>query len=173
MSTMEYTIHTHGQSSALCLVIFRYFLTAQQRGTVRLVRNGLTSTSYSSGRVQVYMNSWGYICDDLDFDIIGANVICHQLGYSGALSHSKSSLDSWVLNYTVVCTLCKLVMCWVSIMRYSVSYRYGVDSSYNFVMADVDCSNSDYLVILQCHYSSYTGSCVRNRDEVSVICRES
>ena len=109
-STMKYTIHTHGQSSALCLVIFSYFLTAQQRGTVRLVRNRLTSTSYSSGRVQVYINSWGYICD-FHFATTEADVICHQLGYSGALSHSKSSLDLWVFKYTAVCTLCKLVMC--------------------------------------------------------------
>ena len=70
-----------------------YFLTGQRRGTVRLVRNGLTSTSYSSGRVQIYMNNWGYICDNLDFASTEADVICHQLGYSGALSYSRSSLD--------------------------------------------------------------------------------
>ena len=58
-------------------------------------------------------------------------------------------------------------------MRYSVFYRYGVDSSYNFVMSEVDCSTSNYLVILQCSHSSFTGSCERNRDEVSVVCCES
>ena len=70
-----------------------YFLIGQQRGTVRLVRNGVTSTSYSSGRVQVYMYDWGYICDDEDFTTTEADVICHQLGYSGALSHSRSAVD--------------------------------------------------------------------------------
>ena len=59
-----------------------------------MVRNGITSTSYSSGRVQVYMGDWGYICDDVDFTTAEADVICHQLGYSGALSYSRSAVDS-------------------------------------------------------------------------------
>ena len=74
-----------------------HFPTGQRRGTVRLVRNGLTSTSYSSGRVQIYMSSWGYICDDVWFQPFAnteADVICHQLGYSGALNYSRSALDS-------------------------------------------------------------------------------
>ena len=70
------------------------FLTGQQRGTVRLVRNGLTSTSYTSGRVQIYMSSWGYICDNIYFTNSEADVICHQLGYSGALNYSRSAEDS-------------------------------------------------------------------------------
>ena len=48
-----------------------------------------------------------------------------------------------------------------------------MDSSYNFLMSHVDCSTSNYLVILQCSYSFFTGSCERNRDEVSVTCCES
>ena len=48
-----------------------------------------------------------------------------------------------------------------------------MDSSYNFVMSEVDCSTSNYLVILQCSYFSFTGSCEQNREEVSVVCCES
>ena len=58
-------------------------------------------------------------------------------------------------------------------MRYCVSYRYGVSSGYSFLMSDVSCSTSNYLVILQCSHSSSTGTCERNRDEVSVACCES
>ena len=64
-----------------------------RRGTVRLRRNGTDSPSYSSGRVQIYLTSWGHICDDLDFAFTEANVICHQQGYTGAVSYSRASLD--------------------------------------------------------------------------------
>ena len=66
-------------------------------GPIRLLRPGGSSTSYTSGRVLVYYNStWGNICDD-QFENFGsneANVICHQLGYTGASSWSKSRDDS-------------------------------------------------------------------------------
>ena len=50
-----------------------------------------------------------------------------------------------------------------------------MDSSYNFLMSEVNCSTSitTYLVILQCgHSSHFIESCVQNRDEVSVVCCE-
>ena len=143
-----------------------------------MVRNvSLISTSHSSGRVQVYTYSWGYICDDFRFDTYEADVICHQLGYSGASSYSRSAMDTWVFKYTLAMSTHKLTLVIYvlrfSIMRYFVSYRFGVDNDYDFLMSEVSCSTSDYLVILQCSYSSITESCERNRDEVSVFCCES
>ena len=141
-----------------------------------MVRNvSLTSTSYSSGRVQVYIdNNWGYICDDFRFDTYEADVICHQLGYSGASSYSRSAMDTWVFKYTFCVNITHFgYVLRFSIMRYFVSYRFEVDSDYNFLMSEVYCSTSDYLVILQCSYSSITESCERNGDEVSVFCCES
>ena len=55
----------------------------------------------------------------------------------------------------------------------NVLYRYGVDSSYSFLMSEVECFTSGFLVILQCSYSPSTESCERNSDELSVICCES
>ena len=75
--------------------------TIPRRGTVRLVRNGITSNTYSSGRVQIYINSrWGQICDDFQFSITEAAVICHQLGFSGASSFSRAAVDTLVDTYS-------------------------------------------------------------------------
>ena len=71
--------------------------TIPRRGTVRLVRDNITSTTHSSGRVQIYINSrWGQICDDFQFSITEAAVICHQLGFSGASSLSRAAVDTLV-----------------------------------------------------------------------------
>lgn len=63
-------------------------------GPIQLWRNSFTSLSYTAGRVQIYFeNIWGNICDDVDFGIEEANVICHQLGFSGASSQSRAGDD--------------------------------------------------------------------------------
>ena len=76
-------------------VFYLYFLVST--GTVRLYRNGVadTSQSWSSGIVQIYYdNEWGNICDDYSFGSDEADVICHQLGYTGASSYSNTVYTS-------------------------------------------------------------------------------
>ena len=61
-------------------------------GAIRLVRNG--TSSYTSGVVQVWLNGqWGNICYDDAFDYDEADVVCHQLGWSGASSYTSSQYD--------------------------------------------------------------------------------
>ena len=77
------------------LLPFTFWLyTGQGIGTVRLSRSGKISSSYSSGRVQIYYNNqWGNICYDDQYGYIESRVICHQLGYTGAISQSRQSSD--------------------------------------------------------------------------------
>ena len=64
-------------------------------GPIRLWRNGATLSSYTFGRVQlVYNRQWGNICYGVSFGITEATVICHQLGYTGASSQSRASIDT-------------------------------------------------------------------------------
>ena len=56
--------------------------TAQLSGDLRLVRNGLSSSSYTSGRLEVYYSGqWGTVCNDL-WDSSNTRVACRQLGLS-------------------------------------------------------------------------------------------
>lgn len=68
------------------------------QGTVVLWRNGLASPAYTSGRVQVYgTNAWGNICSRSTsmamFSLNEANVVCHQLGFSGASDYASGHSD--------------------------------------------------------------------------------
>ena len=63
------------------------------------------------------------------------------------------------------------LFCW----RQSITHyrcRFGIDS-YPIILDDVTCSTSNYLVILQCSFSTVIESnCVNGRDDVSVTCCE-
>ena len=45
------------------------------------------------GIVQVWYNEqWGNICDDIQYNQDEADVICHQLQYTGASGYSRAGL---------------------------------------------------------------------------------
>ena len=49
----------------------------------------------------MYYNGWGNICDDYYYNSTEANVICHQLGYTGASSYSRAGLVRYDTYYTI------------------------------------------------------------------------
>ncbi|XP_019863586.1 PREDICTED: neurotrypsin-like, partial [Amphimedon queenslandica] len=117
-------------------------------GAIRLARDGVSSSSYSSGRVQVYgigaansiSNRWGNICRFTSFGTSEADVICHQLTYTGASSHSYAEIDS-----------------------------FGNDN-YTALLNDVSCSNDNYLMLFQCTVSTTVSTLCTAREDVSVTC---
>ena len=110
-------------------------------GVIVLSRNGVSSPSYYYGIVQIYYNSrWGNICDDHHYDYSEANVICHQLGYTGASSYPRAGKTN-----------------------------YGTDTN-QMIMNDVNCLNSNYLTLLQCSFSTYIDSGCTNSYDATVYC---
>ncbi|XP_019859785.1 PREDICTED: neurotrypsin-like [Amphimedon queenslandica] len=112
-------------------------------GTIVLYRNEVSSSSYYYGIVQLYYNSrWGNICDDNYYSSSEADVICHQLGYTGASSYSRAGRTS-----------------------------YGTDTN-QMIIDDVNCANSNYLTLLQCSFSTYIDSGCTNTNsyDATVYC---
>ena len=63
-------------------------------GAIRLWNSGSTSLYNTAGRVQVwYGGQWGNICDNRYFEYDEADVVCHQLGWSGSSSYSTGQYD--------------------------------------------------------------------------------
>ena len=69
--------HTHTLANA-------HIYTAQTYGQLRLVRNGFSHGTFTSGRLEVYYSGqWGTVCNDL-WDSTNTRVACRQLGFLGS-----------------------------------------------------------------------------------------
>ena len=69
-----------------------FILGTPSNGAIILSRCNYSSTSYYYGTVRVYYNGWGNICYDNCYSYNDANVICHQLGYTGVSTYSRAGL---------------------------------------------------------------------------------
>ena len=104
----------------------------------------------------MYYNGWGNICHDYYYNSAEANVICHQLGYTGASSYSRAGL--------VRCAT------YDSIEKLYIIFSYGTDTL-SMKWDDVNCASSSYLSIAQCSYSTYIDSgCRHDSYDATVYC---
>jgi deleted-in-malignant-brain-tumors protein 1 len=141
--TIECDINTASVSSSNTLKTCQNVLDQAPEGTVRLYRNGDVRNVLTSGIVQIRVfGEWGNICDDFSYNQYEADVICHQLGYSGASAYSRSGINI-----------------------------YGTDHR-PVLLSNVDCGANVYLAILQCSYSTYIGgNCLNsNSYDATVSC---
>ena len=70
-----------------------FFYAETSSGALRFVRNSQPTLNqdWNSGIVQIYYNDeWGNICYDSDFGSDEADVVCHQLAYTGASSFGRT-----------------------------------------------------------------------------------
>lgn len=76
---------------------------AQNHGDLRLARGSSTSTSFASGRLEIYIviergvEAWGTVCATDGWIRENSNVACRQLGFSrGAASPTSFAVSSAV-----------------------------------------------------------------------------
>ena len=77
--------HTHAHTHT--------HLIAQTSGDLRLIQNGVSRSSYTSGRLEVYNSEqWRTVCYD-SWSLANTAVACRQLGFAGVsvLSYGTSS----------------------------------------------------------------------------------
>ena len=84
--------------SLMVIALIIFILGTPSNGAIILSRCNYSSTSYYYGTVRVYYDDgWGNICYDNYYSYNDANVICHQLGYTGASNFSRSELTKYIL----------------------------------------------------------------------------
>ena len=96
----------------------------------------------------MYFNGWGNICDDAHYNYSEANVICHQLGYTGASSYSRAGnnfVNVFAFDNNWLAFVCS----------------YGTDYL-AMKWDDVNCISSNYISIAQCSYSTIIDSGCNN-----------
>ena len=65
-----------------------------------------------------YNNEWGNICYDYYYSSTEANVICHQLGYTGASSYSRAGLVRLeISNNQALCYFSLVIALIISLQR--------------------------------------------------------
>ena len=86
----------------LTIIIVHLHMHTDNNGDLRLAQGSSTSSSFTAGRLEVFINGeWGTICGD-GFGLAEGNVACQQLGFSRA-SETGINLGYNICVYNSVC----------------------------------------------------------------------
>ena len=148
----------------MCMIQYQFFaaLTIKEPryGDLRLVRGTVTDGTFSSGRLEIYVNGqWGTICDDY-FDQTDANVACKQLGFSRANSYRASASGGYERS-TVFATSSAL-----NSMYCMCRFNYGSGPIW---LDDLRCRASDTRLISCPHRGTGSHNCGHSED-IAVYC---
>ena len=79
------------------------------RGDLRLVQGSNTSSSFSEGRLEIFLNGqWGTVCDD-GFTFLDAHIACQQLGYAAVVQY-RNNLGYIILQLSLT-DIIIIIMC--------------------------------------------------------------
>ena len=86
----------------------------------------MSSSLFSSGVVRVWdYSGWGNICDDLSYGLNEANVICCQLGYTGASSYYRAGLTRYIMSIPINSLqffFCMVIQLWYRLPFHEVGW---------------------------------------------------
>ena len=147
-----------------------YESAAPNDGQLRLVQGNYTSSTLTSGRLEIYRNGqWGTVCDD-SWGQTEADVACRQLGYTGATGFGQS-IDLGLVRSMM------LIDPYLSILFYKGQHEQTVlfpSNSYaagsgRIWLSNVACTSSS-SDLLSCSFSSFFFC--NHREDVGLRCSE-
>ncbi|PIK61643.1 putative scavenger receptor cysteine-rich domain-containing group B protein [Apostichopus japonicus] len=128
---------SHSEDAALTCTPFEE---SPVEGSLKLV----DGYSVYSGRIEIYHNGeWGTICDD-DWDEDDAHVACRQLGYP--------TVEAMVVAPTMVTDMA------------SAYYGESMARSWSYLLDDVRCDGSEYMLTQCGHNGWYQHNCGHGED---------
>ena len=116
---------------------------------VRLINNGVVSSSTGLGRVEVLHDGlWGTVCDD-NWDFLDAFVVCRQLGfsaveditlfYNNVFGNVNNSIPIWLDNIHCIGNETNLGLC--------PHFGFGVHDCSHYEDSGVNCSSKSLIAM--------------------------
>ena len=168
---MLFVIHVvsiYTEQSISFSLVFSLSSTAQSNGPIFLYQFG--GNGVVAGIVRIFYNgTWGNICDHGSFGMVEANVACRQAGYAGAFWFSTTGNSRYVRMCVVQLAMC-IVPPQIRISLLHDNSIYGLDTGTPAGISNVSCSFSQYLVLLQCSFSTVIPETCNDSTDVLVAC---
>ena len=155
-------------------------------GDLRLVQNGISNSSYTRGRLEVYYSGlWGTVCDN-SWSSANTRVACRQLGFpthntswttSSAGGWGVCTLQLWAMLWTAWCSLSQsraTVYIYIYLVKIAVRYidfflcSYG-SATGTIWLDNVRCSGSESRLI-SCQRNNFGSNDCSHSQDVAINC---